>query len=100
MSDVPYASALNSFIVYCINACFVSDVKEVYTALVKFEKLSKEVQDILECRIEAVLDEIGSTLLCWLPEDEPAFPDEFNTATEKICQQEAQHLSKYVDRRH
>ena len=75
---------------------FFSDVKEVYSALVKFEKLSKEVQDILECRIDAVLDEIGRTLLCWLPEDEPAYPDEFNNATEKICQQEAQHLSKYV----
>jgi len=68
-------------------------VKEVFNALVKFEKLSKEIQDILECRIEAVLNEIGNTLLCWLPDDDPAFPDEFNSATEKICQREAEHLS-------
>ena len=72
------------------------DVKEVFSALVRFEKLSKEVQDILECRIEAILDDIGHTLLCWLPEDEAATPDEFNIATEKVCQQEALHLSKYV----
>lgn len=63
----------------------------------KFEKLSKEVQDILECRIEAVLEEIGNTLLCWLPEDEAASPEEFNSATEKVCQTQAQSLSKYVD---
>ena len=81
---------------YFIFAICSLDVKEVFNALVKFEKLSKEIQDILECRIEAVLNEIGNTLLCWLPEDDPAFPDEFNKATEKICQQEAEHLSKYV----
>ena len=71
-------------------------MKEVFHALVRFEKLSKEVQDILECRIEAILDEIGNTLLCWLPEEEAATPEEFNIATEKVCQSQTQYLSKYA----
>ena len=81
-------------LLHCLNLLSIVDVKEVYSALIRFEQLSKEVQDILECRIEAMLEDIGNTLLCWLPEEEPASPEEFYVATEKVDAQEAQKLSK------
>ncbi len=72
----------------------LTDVTEVYDALLKFQQLNREVKDILECRIEAVLEEIGSSLLCWLPEDDAATPEEFQEETEKVCAQASQKLSK------
>lgn len=49
---------------------------------------------MLECRIEAVLQDIELTRLCDLPEDEAVTVEEFVNVTEKTCQEAAETLSK------
>ena len=58
---------------------------------------TSQVKDILECRIEAVLEDIELTRLCDLPEDEAVFVDEFVNVTERTCQAAAESLSRCVD---
>ncbi len=41
--------------------------------------------DILDCRIEAVLEDISSTCLCELPEDDSITVEEFLKRTEDTC---------------
>ncbi|KAK3754858.1 hypothetical protein QZH41_011331 [Actinostola sp. cb2023] len=59
------------------------------------DRLSKEVQDILDCRIEASLQEIGRTPLCDLPEEEAIFVEDFVDTTERTCNDNAEILTKY-----
>ena len=47
-------------------------------------KLAKVVTDILECRIEAVLQDMSETALCDLPEDEAVTMDAFLLLTSNI----------------
>ena len=60
------------------------------------ELLTKQANDILECRIEAVLDEMGLTPLCDLPEDEAITIEDFLHLTEQTCSEAASTLAKYV----
>ena len=52
------------------------------------------MKDILDCRIEAVLEDIELTRLCDLPEDEAVSVEEFVSVTERTCQEAAQSLSR------
>ena len=58
------------------------------------ERLSKQVQDILDCRIDAVLEDMSLTALCDLPEDEPITINEFLKKTEDTCHAASQQLAK------
>ena len=54
------------------------------------------MKDILDCRIEAVLQDIELTRLCHLPEDEAVSVEEFVSVTERTCHEAAESLSKCV----
>lgn len=58
------------------------------------EKLSKTVKDILDCRIEAVLEDMSITALCDLPEEEPVTADKFLQMTTDIVQSAAESLAR------
>lgn len=51
---------------------------------------------MLECRIEAALQDIELTRLCDLPDDEAVTVEEFVDVTERTCQEAAESLSKLV----
>ena len=60
----------------------------------ELERIAKQAMDLLECRIEAVLNEMGCTALCDLPEDEPITVDEFLSLTEQTCNEASELLAK------
>ena len=69
-------------------------LRDSYKAMDELEQYTKQACDILECRIEANLNEMGLTALCELPEDEPVMVEQFLTLTEKTCLEAAEQLAK------
>ncbi|XP_048577391.1 dynein axonemal heavy chain 5 isoform X1 [Nematostella vectensis] len=70
-------------------------IDNIQVSIRGLERLTKEIKDIQECRIEAVLEEIGSTPLCDLPEEDAITVEEFVETTEKTCLSAAEVLSRY-----
>merc|ERR1712049_8355 len=68
-------------------------IENVYKQMNDLEKLSKTVQDILDCRVEAVLHDMSTTALCDLPEDEAVTADKFLELTSGIVEQASQQLA-------
>ncbi|XP_040900387.1 dynein heavy chain 5, axonemal isoform X1 [Toxotes jaculatrix] len=60
--------------------------------LVDLELLMDRVNDLVEFRIDAVLQEMSSSTLCILPEDEPVTCEEFVQTTRDLCIKQAQNL--------
>nr|XP_039256499.1 dynein heavy chain 5, axonemal-like [Styela clava] len=58
-------------------------IKDVYEAMNELKILIKRIQDIMDCRIDATLDDMGSTALCDLPEEKPITCEEFVENTEQ-----------------
>ncbi|KAI4900024.1 hypothetical protein NFI96_023292, partial [Prochilodus magdalenae] len=54
----------------------------VYEALQELEEVAKVTRDILECRIERVLESMSFTALLALPEEDPVHPQSFLVQTE------------------
>jgi dynein heavy chain len=54
-----------------------------------------QITDILDCRIEAVLEDISSTCLCELPEDDSITVEEFLKRTEETCSAVIVALSRF-----
>ncbi|XP_041797659.1 dynein heavy chain 5, axonemal isoform X3 [Chelmon rostratus] len=61
-------------------------------ALVDLELLMDRVNDLVEFRIDAVLQEMSGSTLCVLPEDEPVTCEEFVQTTRDRCIRQAQSL--------
>ncbi|XP_008301685.1 dynein heavy chain 5, axonemal, partial [Stegastes partitus] len=61
-------------------------------ALVDLELLMDRVNDLVEFRIDAVLQEMSVSTLCVLPEDEPVTCEEFVQTTRDLCIRQAQNL--------
>ncbi|XP_054476942.1 dynein axonemal heavy chain 5 isoform X4 [Anoplopoma fimbria] len=61
-------------------------------ALVELELLIDRVNDLVEFRIDAVLQEMSGSTLCVLPEDEPVTCEEFVQTTRDLCIRQAQNL--------
>ena len=59
-------------------------------------KLAKTVTDILECRIEAVLEDMSTTALCELPEEEPVTMEQFLEITNEVVNSASKYLAKWV----
>ena len=59
-----------------------SYISNVYSRLRQVDLLVKQVNDIRDARIDAVLREISETVLCELPKDDPWTTDEFITKTQ------------------
>lgn len=57
------------------------------------EHLCNQVEDILECRVESVLQAMSVTSLCDLP-SEPCTIEEFTKIAEETAQKATQSLSK------
>lgn len=69
------------------NFYFVSVViKRSYEVMNNLEKLSKTVTDILDCRVEAVLQEMSVTALCDLPEDDAVTMEKFLELTTDVVE--------------
>ena len=74
----------------------LSDLDDIYQVMGHLERLSKQAKDILDCRIEAVLDDMSLTNLCALPEDDPVTVDHFLRLTEGTCATASSQLTKSV----
>ena len=59
-----------------------SYIANVYSRLRQVDLLVKQVNDIRDARIDAVLREISETVLCELPKDDSWTIDEFVTRTQ------------------
>ena len=70
------------------------DMAGIYKAMGEMEHLAKQAMDILECRIEAVLEDMSLTPLCDLPEDDSISIEEFLKLTEETCLEASQSLAK------
>ena len=70
------------------------DITNIYKAMHELELLAKTVIDILDCRIEATLQDMSLTALCDLPDNEPVTVEEFLRLTENICSQASEQLAK------
>ncbi|XP_022609362.1 dynein heavy chain 5, axonemal [Seriola dumerili] len=60
--------------------------------LVDLELLMDRVNDLVEFRIDAVLQEMSGSTLCVLPEDEPVTCETFVQTTRDLCIRQAQNL--------
>nr|XP_043889840.1 dynein axonemal heavy chain 5 isoform X3 [Solea senegalensis] len=69
---------------------YLSDIDK---ALVDLELLMDRVNDLVEYRIDAVLQEMSGTTLCVLPEDEPVTCEEFIQTSKDLCIRQAQNLN-------
>ncbi|MBN3299949.1 DYH5 protein, partial [Amia calva] len=67
-------------------------INGIISALADLELLVDRVNDLVEFRIEAVLQEMSTAPLCKLPEDEPFTCDEFFQMTKELCINGAQSL--------
>ena len=79
--------------------CTLPDVSDVYRGLTSLENLIKQACDILECRVEAVLEDMSLTPLCDIPEDcadTPITVETFLQRTEETSQEAAAGLAKSV----
>ncbi|KAK2844297.1 hypothetical protein Q5P01_010956 [Channa striata] len=61
-------------------------------ALVDLELLIDRVNDLVEFRIDAVLQEMSASTLCVLPEDEPVTCEQFVQTTRDLCLKQATKL--------
>ena len=66
------------------------DINQVYGKMSDVKVLLEKATNILECRIEEVLDSMSYTPLCDLPDDEPITLEEFIALTDSNCKAAAQ----------
>ena len=59
-----------------------SYISNVYSRLREVDLLVKQVNDIRDARVDAVLKEISETVFCELPKEDPWTIDEFITKTQ------------------
>ena len=57
----------------------------------------KRSKDILDTRIEEVLEDMSMTPLCTLPDDDAITVEKFMQLTEETCTKACKILTKYVD---
>ena len=77
-----------------LEAIFIcADINNIYKEMGALEKLAKTVTDILDCRIEAVLNDMSITALCDLPEEEAITAEKFLELTTNIVNQASEQLA-------
>nr|XP_034491996.1 dynein heavy chain 5, axonemal [Marmota flaviventris] len=67
-------------------------LENTFTKIKDLELLLDRVNDLIEFRIDAILEEMSSTLLCQLPQEEPLTCEEFLQMTKDLCVNGAQIL--------
>lgn len=70
-------------------------MENIYKQLEYLDRLKKHASDILECRIDAVLDDMGLTPLCDLPDEDAVTIEKFVNQTEVTCKEAAEALGRY-----
>ncbi|XP_052807224.1 dynein axonemal heavy chain 5-like isoform X2 [Mya arenaria] len=68
-------------------------ISKTYKVMRDLDKLSKTVHDILECRIDAVLEDMSATALCELPEDEAITMEKFLDITNEVVANASKYLA-------
>ena len=82
-------------ILHIVHVCKnISDIEKNYKVMKELGKLAKTVTDILECRIEAVLEDMSTTALCELPEEEPVTMEQFLEITNEVVNSASKYLAK------
>ena len=74
-----------------------TDISNTYKELGFLEHLTKQISDLLDCRIDQVLKDMSCTALCVLPEAEPTSTKDFLADTEKTCKEACEQLSRYKE---
>ncbi|CAH1798803.1 unnamed protein product, partial [Owenia fusiformis] len=69
-------------------------VKNIYKIIANVENVVKQTSDILECRIDAVLEDMSLTPLCELPEEDPVTVSQFLAMTDEAVEFASEKLSK------
>ena len=72
----------------------IPDINKNYAVMGELDKLSKTVHDVLECRIDAVLEDMSTTALCELPEDEAVTMEKFLVITTEVVNTASKYLAK------
>ncbi|XP_048669967.1 dynein axonemal heavy chain 5 isoform X4 [Marmota marmota marmota] len=67
-------------------------LENTFTKIKDLELLLDRVNDLIEFRIDAILEEMSGTLLCQLPQEEPLTCEEFLQMTKDLCVNGAQIL--------
>ncbi|TKC53227.1 hypothetical protein EI555_007550, partial [Monodon monoceros] len=67
-------------------------LKDAFAKIKALELLIDRVNDLIEFRIDAILEEMSSTPLCQLPREEPLTCEEFLQMTKDLCVNGAQIL--------
>lgn len=62
--------------------------------MLDLSNLIKAVQDIWDCRMEDIFEEMAGTPLCDLPEEEPLTVEQFLQNTQATCDLASQSLAK------
>lgn len=70
-----------------------SFVQKSNQSITDLKKTVKRVSDLLECQIDAVLEDISLTPLCDLPEDDPITMDQFLEKTNKVVTAASESIS-------
>ncbi|XP_008567303.1 PREDICTED: dynein heavy chain 5, axonemal, partial [Galeopterus variegatus] len=68
-------------------------LENTFAKIKDLELLLDRVNDLIEFRIAAILEEMGSTPLCHLPQEEPLTCEEFLQMTKDLCVNGAQILN-------
>lgn len=72
------------FIFFKKEKCLISFIHLYFFSIEDLELLLDRVNDLIEFRIDAVLEEMSSTLLCQLPQEEPLSCEDFLQMTKVI----------------
>ncbi|XP_046324256.1 dynein axonemal heavy chain 5 isoform X2 [Marmota monax] len=67
-------------------------LENTFTKIKDLELLLDRVNDLIEFRIDAILEDMSGTLLCQLPQEEPLTCEEFLQMTKDLCVNGAQIL--------
>ncbi|XP_041462810.1 dynein heavy chain 5, axonemal-like [Lytechinus variegatus] len=69
-------------------------ISNTYKEIHFLQHQTKQVCDLLECRIDDVLKDMATTALCDLPVHEPTSTTEFLASTERTCQEACDQLTR------
>ncbi len=69
-------------------------MRKIEETIEEFELLVKELDDLLECRVEELLTEMSETFLCKIPEEEPLTAEEFVFQSDQVGAEAAQNLGR------
>ncbi|KAJ8315371.1 LOW QUALITY PROTEIN: hypothetical protein KUTeg_007521 [Tegillarca granosa] len=89
----PYRDHVEESLLPGLTSLTWMSINRNYEVMSSLEKLSKTVTDILDCRVEAVLQEMSVTALCDLPEDDAVTMEKFLELTTDVVENASKQLA-------